>query len=600
MLKTQNKLVATEIDCDHFKQELQRLRESEIRFSSEREFLQKERQNQALLLQNLESIKTNIEKSEVEGKLKLENNLSELNRECSALRKRLQEEEDRFRIVISDLEQEKRNIIQTISEKDDVIAKLKNNLRDLEEDLKSKCGEIENLIAKSNTSNSAPLENEEIVSSANQLKRQIEEQNIEISSLNRELDMVREHAEQYCHMSENLEKELRNSNKTFEATKQELSEQIVQLKRTESDLLEKIQSMERDFMIQAKMNINEETDVESLKKELTNSLSIISTIKSESSTLKNQYTQICEDLRIAEQKYANEMILHSADIQAFASLKEEHQKLLEEYNNFKISKESTNNILAKHQETLLALENQHKQEKHDLELQIKDLQSHNSTLYSQIETLSSKLAAFTTQDDHNISFADDQSKSVEELLRIIKFLRKEKEIALSKLDLMNNESVRIQTENKILQKKIEKLSESVQTTPSETQMMIATTAKHEELLRKLETINAITDSNRILREERDSLSVRIKDLSDQVTKLQSELLPLKEKDQELSMKLETLANENTSLRIEVTRWRQRTNLLIERANKSSPEDVKRLIQEKENLCKVSTLDLLRTYTICKI
>ena len=32
---------------------------------------------------------------------------------------------------------------------------------------------------------------------------------------------------------------------------------------------------------------------------------------------------------------------------------------------------------------------------------------------------------------------------------------------------------------------------------------VVTTSKHAELLRKVETLNAITDSNRILREERE-------------------------------------------------------------------------------------------------
>lgn len=586
---------AEEINGQHLKQEVQRLRELEIRYTSELEFLQNERQTQALLLQNLETIKTNIQKSEVEGKSKLESNLSELSRECSALRRRLQEEEDRFREVLSNIELEKRKLSDALHEKDNLVLSMKNNVSVLEDELKMKNAQLIELNAKYNTSSPYFHKDEEALSIIRDLKTKVEESSIEISSLTNQLIMARTHATKFSQMAENAEKQLKDISGDLETKNRDLEKEILTLKQKESSLTEKLERMERDFVIQTAnshpiTNTNEKEEIENLRKELADALTNINEIKCEATHLRSQYMQASDDLRIAEQKYANEMILHSADIQAYASLKEEYQKVLDECNNIKLSKESTNDVLAKHQEMLLSLEKKHQTEKQGLESHIKDLQSHNSVLLDQIETLSSKLALFTTQTDHNISFDEDQSKSSKELLRIIKYLRKEKEIAVSKLELVTNESVRIKTENNMLQKNIEKLSENIKNTPSEAQMMIATTSKHEELLRKLETINAITDSNRILREDRDSLAVRVKDLTETVTKLQSELLPLKEKDQELSMKLEAVVTENASLRIEATRWRQRANLLVERSNKSSPEDIKRLQQDKENLCKVSNIE----------
>lgn len=579
------------------KQEVQRLRELEIRYTSEREFHQNERQTQTLLLQNLETIKTNIQKSEVDGKLKLENNLSELNRECSALRRRLQEEEDRFRALLSNAELEKRKLIETANEKDALIATLKNNHSVLQDELKMKNSQLTELNSKCDTSSSFTQHGEESQSMIRELKKKIEENNIEIASLTQQLSMAREHAKRFSQMAEKADKDLKNISGELETKNKDLDKEIKILKQRETTLNEKLQSIERDFVIKTTNShlastTNEKEELENLRKELADALKSVTEIKREATSLRTQYMEASEDLRVAEQKYANEMILHSADIQAYSCLKEEYQKLLDECNNIKLSKESTNNVLSKHQEMLKSVDEKHQAEKQNLESHIKDLQSHNSVLLDQIETLGSKLAAFTNQNDQNISFDEDQSKSSEELLSIIKYLRKEKEIAISKLELSNNESIRVKTENKMLQKNLEKMSENVKEAPSEAQMMIATTIKHEELLRKLETINAITDSNRILREERDSLAARVKDLSETVGKIQSELLPLKEKDQELSMKLEAFANENASLRIEVTRWRQRANLLVERSNKSSPEDIKRLQQEKENLCKVS----IKTFT----
>lgn len=587
-------MITEEIDGQHMKQEVQRLRELEIRYASEKEFHQNERQTQTLLLQNLETIKSNIQKSEVEGKLKLESNLSELNRECSALRRRLQEGEDRYRETLSNIELEKQKLKDSVVEKDALIISLKNNLSVIEDELRMKNSQLTELNSKCETSNYILQNGEDSQSLIRELKKKIEENNIETSSLSQQLSMAREHAKQFSQMAEKAERDLKSISGELEAKNHDLDKEVKVLKERETFLKEKVQSMERDFLIQktnlhVAANTNEKEELENLRKELTDALSTINEIKGEAACLRTQYMEASEDLRLAEQKYANEMILHSADIQAYSCLKKEYQQLLDEYNNTKLSKESTSNVLSKHQEMLLSVEEKHQTEKQNLESHIQDLQSHNSLLLDQIETLGSKLAVFVNHNDQNISFDEDRSKSSDELLRIIKYLRREKEIAISKLELVNNESVRIKTENKMLQKNLNKLSEHVKETPSEAQMMIATTIKHEELLRKLETINAITDSNRVLREERDSLAAHVKDLSETISKIQSELLPLKEKDQELSMKLEAFTNENASLRIEVTRWRQRANLLVERSNKSSPEDMKRLQQEKENLCKVSMI-----------
>jgi nucleoprotein TPR len=110
--------------------------------------------------------------------------------------------------------------------------------------------------------------------------------------------------------------------------------------------------------------------------------------------------------------------------------------------------------------------------------------------------------------------------------------------------------------------------------------------KHQELLRKVETLNAITDSNRVLREERDTLAIKFAALQERITKVEDELVPLQDKNRELEAKTENLVTENSSLRTEATRWRQRANALVERSNKNSPDDWKRLQSERENLAKM--------------
>lgn len=116
-----------------------------------------------------------------------------------------------------------------------------------------------------------------------------------------------------------------------------------------------------------------------------------------------------------------------------------------------------------------------------------------------------------------------------------------------------------------------------------------TMAKYTEVLRKLETFTAMQDSNRMLRDERDSLLNRIKELTERNDKVENEVFPLQEQNRELTTKTEELTGENTKLRSEVLQWRQRANALVERSNKN-PEEFKRMQNEREHLAKMLTAE----------
>lgn len=116
-----------------------------------------------------------------------------------------------------------------------------------------------------------------------------------------------------------------------------------------------------------------------------------------------------------------------------------------------------------------------------------------------------------------------------------------------------------------------------------------TMAKYTEVLRKLETLTAMQDSNRMLRDERDSLLNRIKELTERNDKVENEVFPLQEQNRELTVKADELTGENTKLRNEVLQWRQRANALVERSNKN-PEEFKRMQNEREHLAKMLTAE----------
>lgn len=105
-MSAQGLLSRAEVKLENLRQERQLLRDSESRLMKEREVLHRERQTQAMLRADVESIKASLERSQAEGQLRAEQRLDDATRECAALRRRLQEEQDRFRELSAHLERQ--------------------------------------------------------------------------------------------------------------------------------------------------------------------------------------------------------------------------------------------------------------------------------------------------------------------------------------------------------------------------------------------------------------------------------------------------------------------------------------------------------------
>ena len=108
LLKSTEKLAYAEVMLEDLKLRNRLLTENEQKMLTEKDNLVKNYESRNLLSTNIEMIKTAIERMEVENKLKLENRLDEVIRECSALRRRLQEEQDYNRDQISGYEEKMR------------------------------------------------------------------------------------------------------------------------------------------------------------------------------------------------------------------------------------------------------------------------------------------------------------------------------------------------------------------------------------------------------------------------------------------------------------------------------------------------------------
>lgn len=622
VMKSQHGLSSTQSEASHLRSENRILKDTVNRLQAEKEGYNREQQNQNLLLNNLELIKSNLERSEMEGRARLEQRLDETVRELSAQRRRFQEEEDRFRESTSDLKRQTESAKKHMEEERAQSEKIRNELHLVREELTTKTNQIDELSKKLQES-LTPSKNDNPIALANKKAREfevkLEEAKIEINSLQSELSKTREHADQYFKMSQSAEAEIKNLHEVHTAYTTKAESQLNELKLAELNLKSRISELEAEVQLASVTelpNSNQSDQLKKSKEELKDALQKLSECNRNLRTLRTENTSLSESLNTVQGKYANEMVLHSADIQELTKVKADMTKVQDQINELiterDCAKEMYEELKGSYDESLRLLQN----ERDEMEKRIVDLNGLNSSLHDQIEALALKLNILsqsqtlnvttnslnestmdTSCSDLNRSKLEDDSKNNVQLLQIIKYLRKEKDLIDAKLDILKAENARLQSENMILQKKMDELKGSFNQERAKSETLVVSATKHEEILRKIENLNAITDSNRILREERNSLAARVKELNDHINTIENDLLPLQNQNRELSTKIEELTSENTSLRTEAIKWRQRANVLVEKSNKN-PEEFKRLQTERENLAKMLTheKDLLKQTT----
>ncbi|XP_068148137.1 LOW QUALITY PROTEIN: nucleoprotein TPR [Drosophila tropicalis] len=610
VMSAHRKQAAADAEAHNLRHENRVLKDTASRLQIEREGYQREHMSQSLLLNNLEYIKSNLERSEAEGRLRVEQRLDDTLRELAAQRRHFQEEEEKFRETVNELKRQTETAIKLKEEEKQQAEKWQAELVTVREELAQKIEQL-NELSKKLQESLTPSINENPITAANKKAREFElkfeQAKVEIESLTKEVAKAREHGQQFYKMSQTGESEIKRLHDMHTETVQKLEEQIKQLKNSEAELQTRITDLEAEALLsnvtEQSKNINQSDQLKLAQEELKNVLEKLTESQRTVRELRSSNTDLAESLTVVEVKYANEMVLHSADIQELAKFKSDFFKLQDELNSLKSGRES---LQTAHDELVKSNAEAQKlldKEKANSESRVADLTALNSTLHDQIEALTTKLAAITqsaaslnesslleqssSQMDISGVVSGEDNKNNEQLLNIIKFLRKEKDIFAAKLDILKAENARLVSEHTIQQKKVDELNGYLNQERSKSQTDVISANKHEEVLRKIETLNAITDSNRILREERNNLTRRVTELTDRISSVEKELFPLQCSNKELTSKIEELNVENTSLRTEAIKWRQRANALVEKSNRN-PEEFKRLQSEREHLAKLLT------------
>ena len=219
----------------------------------------------------------------------------------------------------------------------------------------------------------------------------------------------------------------------------------------------------------------------------------------------------------------------------------------------------------------------------------------NAALHRQVETATQQMADMaaaglnTSSTNMNTSGVRDnldvsrEEGSSQELVAVIKYLRQEKQILTSRLEVVGAEAARTASQLQHQQRLTEDAEAALGRHLEKESGAVLSATKHGELIRKVETLSAVTDSNRMLREAKEKLEKMVEEANAKAASAQASLAPMEAKVKDCEERVANLVVEKAVLQKESDEWKKRSDQLVEKSFKINPEELKKLQEDKTKL-----------------
>ncbi|XP_068930529.1 nucleoprotein TPR isoform X1 [Petaurus breviceps papuanus] len=591
------KLAVAEVRAENLKKEKEMLKLSEVRLTQQRESLLAEQRGQNLLLTNLQTIQGILERSETETKQRLNNQIEKLEREISQLKKKLESEvEQRHTLTRNQdvhLLDTKRQLETEINRHLNTKELLKNAQKEtatLKQQLNNVEAQLASQSAQRAPGKGQPGTKEDIDDLVSQL-RQAEEQT---NDLKERLKTTSSNVEQYRAMVLSLEESLNKEKQVTEEVRKNIEARLKDSAEYQAQLEKKLMEAEKE---KQELQDEKRRALESMEQQLSELKKTLSSVQNEvqealqraSTALSNeqQARRDCqEQAKIAieaQNKYERELMLHAADVEALQAAKEQVSRNLLVRQQLEETAQKAESQLLECKASWEERERVLKDESAKCISRCEDLEKQNRLLHDQIEKLSDKVVTSMkegVQSSLNVSL-NEEGKSQEQILEILRFIRREKEIAETRFEVAQVESLRYRQRVELLERELQELQDSLNAEREKVQVTAKTMAQHEELMKKTETMNVVIETNKMLREEKERLEQELQQMQAKVRKLELDILPLQESNAELSEKSGMLQAEKKLLEEDIKRWKARNQHLASQQKEPDLEECRKLLSEKE-------------------
>lgn len=219
-----------------------------------------------------------------------------------------------------------------------------------------------------------------------------------------------------------------------------------------------------------------------------------------------------------------------------------------------------------------------------------DLVAQNSILHDHLENVSRQAALIKQVPEGqeavnggDVAEPPSEAKTVEELHAVIRYVRRERDVAELRLHLSKQEESRMRQQLEQTNKRLDELTATLARERQQASEQSASAVQHAELMEKIQSLNLLRESNETLRREAEAYLERVKGLETSLRETELELSPLREQLRVLQAEIEAKDRNIAMLEEDNARWKTRTQQILQKYERIDPAELASLKEELEKV-----------------
>ncbi|KAL8279842.1 hypothetical protein RQP46_007692 [Phenoliferia psychrophenolica] len=579
----------------------------ETRLIDENASLAKERAHLADLFENLQTMQSEVERSGIDSRRRLEEHITRLEAQISELKERVAQEtdagrqlalrkelegkafQDRIDRLTTDHQETREQLIAAQTSKDH----LDQRISDLNFQLAAKEEKLSVYEGRGTGSDNPERTREE------QLEASVAELRTELRVVKGALERANANVQQFQAIAETEGDSLRQITATYDEYKASTDGLVAEKDVEISGLRERLHSLTTDLTAASTQNSDlhrqietQRTTFEKERKALEDNMV---DLRAADQGAREAQLAAQDDLRRqaqlakeAHEKYDRELVAHADDVKRLTEIKTELDEVRKT-----IQEHQTGGEVAK--ANLVASEASWSRQKSALEQEISDLHKRTSDLNAQNKVLHTHLESIGAQAtrlqqerakagaDGTPAPADENGSSdsatVSQLREVIGYLRSEKDVAEFKLEFSKQEAARLEHQLELSNRSLNEARQALTEERHKAGESNVSTAQHAELLERIHTAKLLRESNQTLRDENEANLRRVTQLDARLQQALAELDPLKETVHALTAEIESKDNNLRLLEEDNERWKVRNQTILSNYERIDPEELQSLKDE---------------------